>query len=444
MSPEEVVRITARHTYGTWRFQRGWTPLYITEARGCRFRDAAGRWYLDFSSQLVCSSLGHGHEDLVRAVAEQARELAYIGPQFATRARAELAVRLLEVLPKGLTKFFFTTSGTEANEAAIRIARLVTGRYKIIARYTSYHGSTAGSLAATGDFRRRPSEPAGKIPGVLFGPECNCYRCPLGERHPDCALACADYIEYMIRNEGNVAAIFVEPVVGTNGVLVPPPEYLPRLAEIARRHGVLLIADEVMTGWGRTGRWFAVDHWGVRPDILTTAKGVTGAVEPLGVTATTQEIADYFEDHFFPLGHTYEAHPITLGPAVAAIDAMRRDGLVERAARLGEWLRPRLEALMARHRSVGDVRGLGLLWAVDLVRDRATREPFNRPEEKLEGRPLVVDRITAEMMKRGVFLMGWGSHLIIAPPLIVREEELEEGLAALDAALEIADAEVRA
>jgi taurine--2-oxoglutarate transaminase len=345
-------------------------------------------------------------------------------------------------MPRGIDKFFFTTSGTEANEAAIKIARLYTGKHKIIARYTSYHGSTAGSIAATGDFRRWFVEPAGKIPGVVFGPEANCYRCPMGQTHPQCNTACADYLAYMIDHEENVAAVIIEPVVGTNGVLVPPPEYLPRLADHCKKRGVLLIADEVMTAWGRTGKWFAVEHWGVTPDILCTAKGITGAMAPLGVCATTRAVADHFEDAFFAHGHTYEAHPLTLAPAIAAIDEYRRLDLIARAARLGEVLGGKLRALADKHPSVGDVRGLGLFWAIELVRDRKTKEPFAVPQDKAARRALVVDQVVAKMLERKVVIMGWVSHLLVAPPLIVTEEQLDETVAALDAALTIADEKI--
>lgn len=440
MNSAEVVDLSSRHTYGTWRRQKGWRPMHVVDAEGCFFTDASGKRYLDFSSQLMCSLLGHKNRAVIDAICEQAKQLSFIGPQFTTTARAELTKLLLEVLPKGLTKYFFTTSGTEANEAAFKMARLVTGKYKIISRYTSYHGSTAGSIAATGDLRRWPIEPTGKIDGVIFAPECNCYRCPFGTHHPDCHVQCADYLEYMIRNESNVAAIIVEPVVGTNGVLVPPADYLPRLAETAKRNGVLLIADEVMSGWGRTGKWFAVDHWGVAPDILTTAKGITSAYVPLGLTATTQAIADHFEERYFPLGHTYEAHPLTLAPAVATIREYRRLGLVERSAQMSEVLGAKLRKLAERHPSVGDVRGIGLFWAVEIVRDRAKKTPFNAPQDKLDGKPMTIDQVTAECMKRGVFVVGWINHLVVAPPLIVSEAELDQGVAAIDEALKIADA----
>jgi taurine--2-oxoglutarate transaminase len=221
---------------------------------------------------------------------------------------------------------------------------------------------------------------------------------------------------------------------------VPPKEYLPRLRELTRKHGVLLIADEVMSGWGRTGHWFAVDHDGVVPDILTTAKGITGAYVPLGLTATTDEIARHFEENFFAHGHTYEAHPLTLAPATAAIREYKRLGLLEHARALGEKVGRKLAALKDTHPSVGDVRGRGLFWAVELVRDRATKTPFATQAEKLAGKPLVIDQVTAKMMSLGVTCVGWVSHLVIAPPLIITEAEIDQGIAALDEALKIADA----
>jgi taurine--2-oxoglutarate transaminase len=440
LSSEEVVSLTRQHNYGTWRMQKTWKPMHIVDAEGCYFTDGAGKQYLDFSSQLMCVNLGHKNPKVVEAIAQQARELAYIMPGYATTSRARLSKLLLEVLPKGLEKFFFATSGTEANEAAFKIARMYTGKTKIISRYRSYHGSTSGSIAATGDPRRWAMEPGGKGPGVIFAPETNCYNCPIKHTYPTCNIACADYIEHMIRNESDVAAIILEPIVGTNGILVPPPEYFPRIREICDRHGVLLIADEVMAGWGRTGKWFAVDHWGVTPDILVTAKGITSAYVPLGLCATTKKIADHFEENYFAHGHTYEAHPMTLGPAVATIEEMQRLNLVQRAADLAPHVQAKLEALKAKHPSVGDVRGMGLFWGVEIVKNRATKEPFNTMRDKVEGKPLVVDQIAAKMMGMGVSMQAWISHFVIAPPLIVTEAELDRGIAALDESLSIADA----
>lgn len=434
-----VQEITSKHTYGTWRPQKGWKPIHVVKAEGSCFWDAAGKRYLDFSAQLMCSNLGHQNPAVVEAICKQARDLAFIAPSYACDIRATLALKLLEVVPKGLDKFFFATSGTEANEAAIKIARLYTGKHKILARYTSYHGSTGGTIGLTGDFRRWFFEPGGVLPGILHGPEANCYRCPLGKTHPDCNVACADYMEYMITHDENVAAVIIEPVVGTNGVLVPPKDYLPRLAEICKRRGVLLIADEVMSGWGRTGEWFAVDNWGVTPDILVTAKGITSAMAPLGLVATHERISAFFDDNWFPHGHTYEAHPLTLAPAVAAIDEYKRLGLISRAKTVGAKFGEKLKAMAMKHPSVGDVRGIGMFWAVELVKDRTTKEPLNTPQDKVARKPMIIDQVAAEMLARGVTVVAWISHLVIAPPLIITEAELDEGLAAMDAALTVAD-----
>ncbi|MHB8302481.1 MAG: aminotransferase family protein [Acidobacteriaceae bacterium] len=439
LTSAEVVALTKKLNYGTWRKQKSWNPLHVVDSEGCYFTDSSGKRYLDLSAQLMCVNLGHKNEAVIRAIAEQARELAYIAPSHTTDARARLSQLLLDVLPAGLVKFFFASSGTDANEAAFKIARMYTGRAKIISRYRSYHGSTTASIAATGDPRRWPMEPAGKGQGTIFAPEVNCYKCPIGHTYPGCNIACANYIEHMIENESDVAAVLVEPVVGTNGVLVPPPEYLPRLREICDRHGVLLIADEVMSGWGRTGEWFAVDHWNVKPDILVTAKGITSAYLPLGLCATTAKIAEYFDDHLFAHGHTYEAHPLTLATAIAAIQEMQRLDLVSRSRELGNYLGGQLHQLAEKHPSVGEVRGLGLFWALDLVKNRGTKEPLNTMREKIESQPLVVDKIAADMMRRGVSMLAWISHLVIAPPLIITKEQIDFAVEALDQALKIGD-----
>jgi taurine---2-oxoglutarate transaminase len=442
LTSSQVKELTAHYTFGTWRRQKGWTPLHIVDAEDCYFTDGEGKKYLDFSAQLMCVTLGHKNRAVVQAIKDQAEKLAYIGPGWATTVRAELSKQLLEVLPKGLEKFFFTTSGTEANEAAIKIARMVTGKTKIISRYRSYHGSTMGSIAATGDPRRWAMEPASKIPGVIFAPEVNCYKCPILHTYPGCGIACVEYVEHMIRNESDVAAVIVEPVVGTNGVLIPPKEYMPRLRAICDAHGVLLIADEVMSGWCRTGKWFAVDNWNVQPDILTTAKGITNAAIPLGLCATTTKIAAYFDEHFFAHGHTHEAHPLTLAPAIASISEMKRLKLNERAMQMGAYLGESLTALKARHPSIGDVRGIGMFWAVELVKNQKTKEPFNTSEDKVEGRPMLVDKVAARAMGNGVYIQAWMSHFVIAPPLIISKEEIDRGVSVFDEALSLADVEV--
>jgi taurine---2-oxoglutarate transaminase len=435
----EISALNKKLNYGSWKVQDLWSPLHVAAADGCYIIDGSGKRYLDFSAQLICVNLGYNNQAVIGAIEAQARTLPYVSPVHATEVRAELSQVLLEVLPEGLEKFFFATSGTEANEAAVKIARLATGKSKIISRYRSYHGSTSASIALTGDPRRWPSEPMSKGPGVIFAPEVNCYDCPIKHQYPGCGVACADYLEYVIENENDVAAVVVEPIVGTNGVLVPPPEYLPKLRSICDRRGVLLIADEVMTGWGRTGKWFCVDHWDVKPDILVTAKGLTSAYAPLGLCATNAKVASYFDDHLFAHGHTYEAHPLTLAPAVATIREMQRLGLVERAAEMGRYLGECLRKLQQKHRSIGEVRGMGLFWGVELVRNRTTKRRMNTAQEKMNNQPLIVEKVAAAMMQEGVSVIAWISHFVIGPPLIIEKEQIDFAVDVMDRALKIAD-----
>ncbi|HEV2519275.1 MAG TPA: aspartate aminotransferase family protein [Thermoplasmata archaeon] len=428
-----------------WRAQRGWAPIEIERGAGARFWTRDGEELLDFASQLVATNLGWGNSAVATAIARQAASLAYIAPSFSTGVRRRVTQRLGKVLPKGLEHFFFSPSGTEANEAALRMARAATGRSGIIALERSYHGATAGSLSVSGDLRRNVAGSSSEVPGTHFAPNCYCYRCPLGLSYPSCGVACADEVDRLLdRSRGEVAAMIVEPVVGTNGVLVPVPEYLPRLRSITKEHDVLLIADEVMTGWGRTGDWFAVQRFGVEPDILTTAKGITGGYVPLGLTATTRAVRDAFEDRMLPVGHTYEAHPVALAAAEAAIGEYESLGLVPRSRREGEHLLERLRAIALRHPSVGEVRGVGLFAAVELVSDRATRIPFNTPADRIAGRPLVVDEVLSAMRLEGVYAIGWVSHIVLAPPLVIERADLDRGLDVLDRALLRSDAHARA
>ncbi|MCI4364375.1 MAG: aspartate aminotransferase family protein [Thermoplasmata archaeon] len=439
MEPAELERVLRETSYTGWRRQEGSPPLIVRRAEGCRFYDAEGRSYLDFASQLAATNLGHGNAAVIAGIAEQAAKLQYVQPGFGTEVRGELQRELTRVLPSGLVRFFWSTSGTEAVEAALKLARVATGKPKILARTRSYHGSTAGAISVSGDLRRTPLEGLHLVPGTVWAPDCYCYRCPLGLRYPSCAVACAEEVEKELAGRDDVAAMILEPVVGTNGVIPPVAEYLPRIREITRRRGVLLIVDEVMTGWGRTGTWFASERYGILPDILVTAKGITGGYAPLGLTATTQAVFEAFRERYLPLGHTYEGHPLLLAPALAAIGEYRRLDLIEKSRRDGEFLLEELRGVAQHHRSVGEVRGVGLFAAVELVRDRAAKEPMNTPEEKLAGKPLVVDEVAKAMLAEGVYVMSWISHLVLAPPLTISREEISEAMRALDKALTIAD-----
>lgn len=442
---EQKTRDLAQHTYGTWRRQKLWkNPLLITDAEGVYMYDETGKRYLDFSSQLMCSNLGHKNQAVIEAIVKQAKKLPYIAPGFATEASVEAVEALRSVMPKGLERFFFSTSGTEANEAALKIVRQYKSpSYKILSRYRSYHGATPGSITFTGDPRRILAEKARcTIEGVRFAPDAYCYRCPFNLEYPDCDIQCARYVDYMIKEEGNVAGIIVEPVVGTNGRIVPPPEYFPLLREICDRNDVLLIVDEVMSGWFRTGTAFAIEHWNVTPDVLTTAKGCTGAYTPAGVTATSREIADFFEEETLDHGHTYAYHALALSPIPAAVAEYRKLMETGLPQRVSEHLKERLYELGDRHQCIGDVRGMGHFWALELVKNRKTKEPFNVKADKFTRKVLMTDKVAEDALKNGVYVAAWYDTLIIAPPLIIREAEVDEGVDVLDQSLEIADREV--
>lgn len=441
VGPEKGVELTANHTYGTWRAQRDWKkPLSVVRTEGVYFFDEKGTGYLDFSSQLMCSNLGHGNKAIMDAICQQAKKLPYVAPGFLCEMKERATRALLDIVPRSLDTFFFSTSGTEANEAALKIIRqYMAPRYKIISRYRSYHGSTPGSMALTGDPRRWFAEPVNVMPGVIFAPDAYCYRCPFGLEYPGCSIQCAEYVDYMIKEEGNVAAIFIEPVVGTNGIIVPPKEYFPRLREIADENEVLLVVDEVMSGWYRTGKLFAVNHWNILPDILTTAKGCTGAYTPLGVTLTGSKIKQHFEDRFLSHGHTYAMHPLSLSALPAAIEEYKKLVAAGFMEKVSEHLEKRLRELMSRHECVGDVRGIGHFWAVEIVKDRETKKPFNTKQDKASLKPLMTGRISKEALRRGLYVLGWYNHFIIAPPLIITEEEVDKGIEVLDEVLKIAD-----
>ncbi|MBN1835540.1 MAG: aminotransferase class III-fold pyridoxal phosphate-dependent enzyme [Spirochaetales bacterium] len=439
---EKRIAEFTRHSYGTWRRQELWKkPLHIKDAEGVHMVDDQGKRYLDFSSQLMCSNLGHKNKAVIEAIVKQAERLPYVAPGFITDSSMEAVEALLTILPKGLAgKIFFSTSGTEANEAALKILRQrMSPAYKVISRYHSYHGATSASVTFTGDPRRWYAEQARcTVEGVRFAPDAYCYRCPFGLEYGKCNIQCARYVEYMIKEEGNVAAVIVEPVVGTNGRIVPPPEYFPLLRKICDEQGVLLVTDEVMSGWFRTGKAFAVENWGVTPDILTTAKGSTAAYTPVGITVTSDKVAEFFDQQIMSHGHTYAYHALALSaipPSVAEYKKLMASGLPQRAS---GHLKKRLHELAERHESIGDARGIGHFWALELVKNRKTKELFNLKADEYT-RPLMTARVAGEALKNGVYVAAWYDTLIVAPPLIITEAQIDEGIDALDKALKLAD-----
>lgn len=432
-----------RHVFHSWSAQALIDPLPVAGGAGATFWDYAGRSYLDFSSQLVNLNLGHQHPDLVAAIQEQAGRLATIQPSMANDTRGELARRISEISPDGFSKVFFTNGGADANENAVRMARLVTGKRKVLAMYRSYHGNTSTAITLTGDPRRWANEPADASVVHFFGPYA--YRSPFHadspEQEAERALA---HLEQTIILEGasTIGAIIIESVVGTNGVLIPPPGYLPGVRELCDRYGIVYIADEVMVGFGRLGTWWGFENFDVVPDLITFAKGVNSGYVPLGGVVVSDRIAAHFDTVSFPGGLTYSGHPLACAPGIATFEVFRRDGILERVRDLGERVvRPRLEQMAARHPSVGEVRGLGLFWAIELVRDRQTRAPlvpFNAAGA--DAAPMAA--FAAACKKAGLWPFTHFNRVHVAPPLIVSEDDLVRGLDIIDRALEVTDAEV--
>src|SRR5437764_5423994 len=438
LEAKRIKELDRQHVLHSWSTQNAIDPLPVAGGEGRYFWDYDGKRYLDFASQLVNLALGHQHPKLIAAIKEQADKLCTIGPPMATEARSTLARYLAEVTPGDLSMAFFTNSGAEANENAIKLARWYTGRHKIIARYRSYHGATGGAITLTGDPRRWPAEPG--IPGVVRMLDPYTYRCPAG--HPDPCPVCTGgpHLEEILQYEGahTVAAVILETVTGTNGIIVPPDGYLQSIREVCNRHGILLIADEVMAGFGRTGKWFGVENWNVVPDILSVAKGINSGYVPLGAIGVRKPIADWMRDKYFAGGLTYSGHPLACASAVASIEAFKEEGIVEHAAEMGPVFAEQLRGLQDTHPSIGEVRGLGCFWGIELVKNRETREPlvpFNATGEAFAP----VATLYKAALDRGLYLMTHWNVVMVCPPLTITRDELEEGIAILDEALAVAD-----
>ena len=438
MSASEMVELTKKHSFFSWSVQSQVNPIPMASAKGIYFWDADGKRYTDMNSQLMCVNIGHGDQRVIDAIKAQAEELAYAGPGMATRVRAGIGPMMAEITPGDLDTFFFTLGGAEANENAIKMAREFTGRHKIVTRYRSYHGATAGAMTLTGDPRRWANEPS--IPGVIRAFDPYKYRSHLyqeGDSDQVFSQKCLDQLEETMMYEGpqTIAAVFIESVTGTNGLIVPPDGYLQGLRALCDTYGILLVADEVMAGLGRCGEWFAVDHWDVVPDIITMAKGLTSAYLPLGAVAINGKIAEYFQDHKFYGGLTYSAHPMSLAAAVANLKVMHEDDLVGNARRMGSVMADLLADLKDKHPSVGDVRSIGLFGVVELVRDRATKEPM----APFNGSSPEMAKLGAFFKENGLFVFVNWNNFFSNPPLCITESELREAFEIFDAGLALTD-----
>jgi taurine--2-oxoglutarate transaminase len=442
LNSQEIIRLNREYTLFSWAAQGTLDPVPIERAEGVYLWAADGRRYLDFSSQLMNVNIGHGHPAVIQAIKDQAERLPYVAPSFATQVRGELGRDLAGITPGDLNKSFFTLGGAEANEHAMKIARMVTGRHKVVTRYRSYHGATFGAMSASGDVRRLAAEPG--IPGIVRVFDPYCYRCAFGQEPDTCHRECISHVEQVIQFEGpnQIGAVLMEGVTGTSGLFVPPGDYWPRMREICDRYGILLIADEVMSGFGRTGKWFAVDNWNVVPDMITMAKGITSGYMPLGAVVVSKRIAEHFEDHTLWSGLTASSHPISCAAAIATLRVYKDDKLLENTRWMEPVMAKHLDALKARHPSVGDVRGLGLFWIIELVKDRETREPlvpWNAKPSELGPMPA----ISRYLRQHGLYTFVKWNWIFVTPPLCINAEQIADGLSVIDAALQIADDSLR-
>ncbi len=440
----EILPLTKEHVFFTWSAQSKVKPIAVKRAKGVYFWDMDDKRYLDFNSMTMCVNIGHGDGRIIKAMQEQAAELPYAAPGMTNRIRALAAKTVAEVTPhRALTKILFTLGGADANENAIKLARGYTRRHKILTRYRSYHGATAGAMAATGDPRRVAWEP-NLMTGVVHFLDPYRYRSTFHRTNPDIpeeefARDYLNHLEEIILYEGpeSIAAILMESVTGTNGIIIPPQGYMQGVRALCDKYGIVMIADEVMSGFGRTGKWFAIEHWDVTPDIITMAKGLTSAYAPLGAVAMKPEIAAAFNTTPFESGLTYTSHPISLAAAVANINAMRADQIPQRVAGMGPVLKRMLNDLGEAHPSVGDVRSIGLFGILELVKDRKTKEPM----APWNNSSPAVNALKQYCLDNGLFVYTHWHTVLIVPPLIISEEQLREGFEILDKALEITDRE---
>jgi len=456
---EDISSIQRKYLMQCWGVQGRYDPIPVEETEGCWIHTTDGRKIFDLRSAHECINLGFRHPKVLRAMREQMEKVVYVTDDFATEPTAKLARTLAEITPGNPDKrVWFAQSGAAAVEAAIKAARfykynqvvkkgvpitssphLYPYPYKIISRYRSYHGATSGAMSVSGDPRRWLQEPF-VMPGVVHAPDAYCYRCPFNQSYPSCNITCAEYIDQMIELEGGsakVAAMIIEPIVGSNGIILPPPEYLPRLREICNKWDILLIADETMTGFGRTGKMFAIEHYDVIPDIMVVGKAL-GVYCPLTAAIFSHKVAKVFEENLFGHGQSYSGHALACAAALTSIKVLQEDGIVDHAREMGEYLGHKLTALAEKHRFIGDVRGLGLFWAIELVKDRDTKEPLRRVTEKYDYTP--VSKIAEYLLKeKNIYIPADKFGIWMVPPLIVTEAEIDFLVDAIDDALRIVD-----
>lgn len=435
----EVVSNSLDYTLFSWSKQAGLDPIAIEYGQGVYLYDYNGKRYLDFSSGLMNVNIGHGHPRVAEAVMRQMQQVSYVTPSCVTKARGDLGKKLAEIAPGNLQKTLFTVCGATSIENAIKLARLYTGRHKVIARYRAFHGASYGAMTAGGDPRKLASD-SQQIPNIIHVEDAYCYRCPWSQEPTSCRRECVSHIERVIEFEGpeNIAAILMEGESGSSGCIKYPADYWPKLRALCDKYGILLIADEVMSGFGRTGKWFGVDHFGVVPDMIATAKGITSGYLPFGALIVSDTIANHFNDKPLMLGLTYSAHPVACAAALEVLQIYEDEGLIENAERMGRYVEEQMAHLIQKHPSIGDFRNTGLLGCIEVVKDRATKEPmapFNAKPHEMG----VMNQVAAKIKALGMYTFVRWNYIFIAPPLCVTEAQIDEGLEIISKALEVAD-----
>lgn len=435
----EILHNNFDYTLFSWSKQKGLAPIAVERGEGVYLYDYEGKRYLDFSSGLMNVNIGHGDQRVTDAVVRQMQKVSYVTPSCVTKVRGELGKKVASITPPGLNKTLFTVCGATSIDNAIKLARLYTGRHKIIAKYRAFHGASYGSMTAGGDPRKLPAD-SQQMPNVVHVEDPYCYRCPFGQVFGNCRYECVSHVERIVEFEGpqNVAAILLEGESGSSGCIKYPPNYFRQIRELCDRHGILLIADEVMSGWGRTGKWFGVDHHGVVPDMIATAKGITAGYLPLGALIVSEKIASHYDDNVLWLGLTYSAHPVSLAAALEVINIYESDDLIGNAAQMGYYIDQQIELLKQKHPCIGDWRNTGLLGCLEIVTNRQTRQPmapFNAKPDQM----VVMNQVAAKLKELGMYTFVRWNYLFIAPPLCITQEQIDEGLQIISQSLRIAD-----
>jgi taurine--2-oxoglutarate transaminase len=436
---QQVIQDNLDYTLFSWSKQKGINPIPVSHAKGVYLYDLDEKKYIDFSSGLMNVNVGHGHPRIMNAVMKQMQKVSFVTPACATEVRGELGKKIAAITPGNLNKSLFTVCGATSIDNAIKLARLYTGRHKIIAKYRAYHGASYGAMSAGGDPRKLQSD-SQQLPNMIHVEDPYCYRCPFGQQWGTCQYECASHVERIVAFEGpeNIAAILMEGESGSSGCIKYPPGYFKKIRSLCDKHGILLIVDEVMSGFGRTGKWFGIEHHDVVPDVVTTAKGITSGYLPFGAVIVSDEIVSFFDDRTLMLGLTYSAHPVACAAALETLQIYEDEGLLENTISMGHYMEACIKQLQDMHPSIGDFRNTGLLGCIEIVKNRHTKEPM-APFNASPGEMTVMNAVAAKLRELGMYTFVRWNYIFTAPPLCINKAEIDEGIDIISQAVRISD-----